>query len=106
MLPHAVATPSRIGAADVDQCWISLRRLFELDDLQGGATVYEMASRMARHLQDALQRGSFTPTIGQDLGEVTSAVMEHAGWLAYDAGRQEDARRWWLETCHLAVLPG
>jgi hypothetical protein len=30
--------------------------------------------------------------------------MEHAGWLAYDAGWPDRACRWWLETCHFADL--
>jgi hypothetical protein len=63
-----------------------------------------MAASMARRLQNALDRGSYGASVGQELGRVTSATMEHAGWLAYDAGRQDDARRWWLETCHLADM--
>lgn len=104
MLPHQVAVPGQIGAADVEQCWTSLRRLFELDDHQGGGTVYEMAARMARHLQDAVRQGNYSAPVGRDLSTVATATMEHAGWLAFDAGRQDDARRWWLETCHLAEI--
>jgi hypothetical protein len=83
---------------------MSLRRLFELDDRQGGSTVYAMAACMARRLQDAVSRGSYSPSVGAGLSQVTAATMEHAGWLAYDAGRTDDARRWWLETCHLAEM--
>ena len=104
LLPQPVAEPARISADDVTRCWVSLRRLFELDDRQGGATVYAMAAEMARHLQNALNRGSYVPAVGHGLGQVATATMEHAGWLAYDAGRQDDARRWWLETCHLADM--
>ena len=104
LLPQPVAEPARISTDDVAQCWVSLRRLFELDDRQGGGAVYVMAAGMARHLQDALSRGSYSSSVGTGLGQVTSATMEHAGWLAYDAGRQDDARRWWLETCHLADM--
>ena len=104
LLPQPVAEPARISTDDVAQCWVSLRRLFELDDRQGGGAVYAMAAGMARHLQDALSRGSYSSSVGTGLGQVTSATMEHAGWLAYDAGRQDDARRWWLETCHLADM--
>lgn len=102
LLPQAVAEPARIGAPDVAQCRVSLRRLFELDDRRGGVTVYTMAAGMARHLQEALCRGSYSPAVGTALHQVTAVTMEHAGWLAFDAGRLDDARRWWLETCHLA----
>lgn len=104
MLPQTVASPAQIGVADVAQCWTGLRRLFELDDHHGGATVYEVSSAMAHRLQDALRRGKYSPTVTQELQAVTAASMEHTGWLAYDAGRADAARRWWLETCHLADL--
>src|SRR4051794_13465979 len=95
MLPQRIASPGRVGSADVDQCWVSLRRLFGLDDRQGGGTVYAMASRMARHLQDAVGQASYSPAGGRDLGKGTPATMEHAGWLAHDPGRPEEARRRW-----------
>ncbi|MGI9098486.1 MAG: hypothetical protein ACR2H2_08355 [Solirubrobacteraceae bacterium] len=31
-------------------------------------------------------------------------TAEHAGWLAFDAGRHDDARRWWLEAMQWARL--
>ena len=65
MLPQPVAVPGQIGAGDVEQCWTSLRRLFELDDRQGGGTVYEMAARMARHLQDAVRQGKYSAPVGR-----------------------------------------
>ncbi|MGQ0719379.1 MAG: helix-turn-helix domain-containing protein [Pseudonocardiales bacterium] len=106
LLPHDVATPGRIDAVQATQCWTALRRLFELDDRQGGATVYQVAEGMARRLQDALRRGSYPLSVGRELQSVTAATMEHAGWLAYDAGWPQRARHWWLETCHLADLAG
>jgi transcriptional regulator with XRE-family HTH domain len=104
LLPQNVATPGRIDADQTAQCWTALHRLFALDDRQGGATVYQVAEGMALRLQDALRRGSYASSVGRELQGVTAATMEHAGWLAYDAGWQRKARHWWLETCHLADL--
>jgi len=107
LLPQAVVTPSgRIGEADVAQCWVSLHRLYELDDHEGGGEVYQLAEGMAVRLQDALRRASYSPTVGRQLEAVTATAMEHAGWTAYDAGLDEKARRWWLETCHFDELAG
>ncbi|MGH3615166.1 MAG: hypothetical protein ACRDRK_21740 [Pseudonocardia sp.] len=109
MLPQNIATPGRVGGAEVVQCWSSLRRLFQLDDHHGGGMVYEINAAMATRLQEALHQGTYGQTIAQDFQAVTAATMEHAGWLAYDAGLTNAARRWWLETCHLAEianLPG
>lgn len=107
LLPQAVAAPAgRIGAAEVAQCWASLNRLYELDDHEGGGGVYRLAEGMAIRLQDALRRASFSPAVGRELEAVTATAMEHAGWTAYDAGWDDKARHWWLETCHLAELVG
>jgi hypothetical protein len=51
-----------------------------------------------------LRDGSYTSEVGADIQRVTLAAMDQAGWLTYDAGFTQRARRWWLETCHLADL--
>lgn len=104
LLPQGVASPGRIDADTTAQCWTALRRLVELDDHQGGATVLQMTEEMARRLADALHRGSYVSSVGRELQSVTASTMEHAGWLAYDAGWHDKARHWWFETCHLADL--
>lgn len=106
LLPQGVATPGRIDADTTAQCWTALRRLEELDAQQGGAAVLQMTEEMARRLQAALRRGSYLPSVGRELQSVTASTMEHAGWLAYDAGWSQRARHWWLETCHRADLAG
>jgi transcriptional regulator with XRE-family HTH domain len=100
LLPQNVATPGRIEATDVTQCWTALRRLYQLDDRHGGGTVYQLTEEMARRLQNAVRRGSYSPAVEDELRKVTAATMEHAGWLAYDTGWPDKARRWWLETSH------
>jgi transcriptional regulator with XRE-family HTH domain len=104
LLPQSVATPGRINAAEATQCWTALRRIEELDARQGGTAVCQMAEGMARRLQDALRRGIYLPAVGRELQSITAAAMDQAGWLAYDAGWQDRARRWWLETCHFADM--
>lgn len=104
LLPHNVATAGRITAVDVAQCWTAERRLLELDATQGGAPVFQMASGMARRLQEALRGGSYPPSVGRELQRVTAMTAQTTGWLAFDAGWEQQARQWWLETCHLADL--
>ena len=57
---------------------------------------------MARRLGDALRAGRYSEDVGEALRAVTATTMEHAGWLAFDAGQGAVARSWWLETIHLA----
>lgn len=104
LLPHSVATAGQIDPGDVAQCRTALDRLQEIEWHQGGATVYQVAERMARRLQEALRNGSYSAEAGHELQRVTVATMGRAGWSAYDAGWAQQARRWWLETSHLADL--
>jgi transcriptional regulator with XRE-family HTH domain len=104
LLPPTVVTPGRIDASQATQCWTALHRIEELDALHGGAAVYQVAEGIARQLQDALRQGSYSPVVGRELQGVTAAAMDQAGWLACDAGWQQRARQWWLETCHAADL--
>ena len=102
LLPQAITSPAHIGQEAIDQSWIALQRLFQLDDRHGGTRVYQVADAMAQQLNAALRQARFTQSIGRQLHVLTATTMEHAGWLAYDAGRGASARRWWLETIHLA----
>ncbi len=102
LLPHKVTSLARIEQGDINQTWIALERLFQLDDQHGGTMIYPVAVAMAQKLDAALKQAYFTDSISQQLRVVTATTMEHAGWLAYDAGQDASARRWWLEAIHLA----
>ncbi|MGH3622786.1 MAG: helix-turn-helix domain-containing protein [Sciscionella sp.] len=106
MLPQGVASAGTISSGDTQQCWVALRRIFELDDHHGASTIYRMSEEMAKRLRTALQRGTVAPSAKQELQRVTAATMDQAGWLAYDTGQPDAARRWWLETYHLASMTG
>lgn len=105
-LPGDIAsgTVRRIGAGTVRECQAALDRLYEVDERRGGATVYALAAEMVEQLKVSLARASYGPAVGRGLREVAAATAEHAGWVAFDSGRREDSRRWWLEALHLAEL--
>jgi len=102
LLPQKVTSLARIEQEDITQTWTALQRLFQLDDRHGGTMIYQVAAAMAQKLDAALKQAYFTDSVGQQLRVVAATTMEHAGWLAYDAGQDASARRWWLETIHLA----
>jgi hypothetical protein len=85
-------------------CATSLDRLYELDERHGGATIYALATQMVTEIRTTLGRASYSMQVGRELRCVAASTAEHAGWLAFDAGRAEDARRWWLEALHFADL--
>jgi len=105
-LPTELTEPqqTRIGMSTVRGCATALDRLYELDERLGGSTIYVLATRMVSDIRAALARASYSLNVGYELRGVAAATAEHAGWLAFDAGRVEDARRWWLEALHFADL--
>ncbi|MGH8906948.1 MAG: hypothetical protein ACRD0K_10625 [Egibacteraceae bacterium] len=90
--------PARLGPPDVAHWRHTLRGLYAMDDQHGGAeAVYELTVRSLRQLHRRLQRASYDSSTGRELGSIARQMIEHAGWLAYDAGCHAEARYWWLE---------
>ncbi|MBV9312735.1 MAG: hypothetical protein JO100_03135 [Pseudonocardia sp.] len=97
--------PSRIGAAEVARYRRNLTRLYALDDHYGGTgEVYGLTVRSLRNLMRVLESSSYSTDVGNELRSIAGEVMEHAGWLAFDAGHHHDARYWWLEALHAARM--
>jgi len=103
----APGTGRHVGRAEVATFQHLLRNLYELDDHHGGdRQVYGLTVGMVQRLERVLEESSYAAGTRAALLAVLGGVTEHAGWLAYDAGRHADARRWWLEALHQAQLAG
>lgn len=104
-LPRAVTDDAeKVDEETVRECRAALGRLYDLDQQLGGEQVYPIAAHMVDRMRRTLHRASYSPAVGRALHEVAATTSEHAAWLAFDAGREDDARRWWLESLHLADL--
>jgi hypothetical protein len=80
-----------------------LQRLYELDDhYVGSGGVYALTVRTVQRMRLLMNQASFDQATGQALLSITGEVTEHAGWLAFDAGRHAEARYWWLEALQAA----
>ena len=99
------SVPMRVGSTDVVRYRENLAHLYALDDHYGGSSeVYSLTVRSLRHLVRVLDTASYHPAVGDELRSVMGQVMEHAGWLSFDANRSRDARYWWLEALHTARM--
>lgn len=96
--------PGRLGARDVARLRVDLQRLYELDDHHGGSDVYALAVHSLRALRRNVQGARYRTATGRALWSMVGELTEHAGWLAYDADRHDEARQWWLEALHTARL--
>ncbi|MGH3943035.1 MAG: helix-turn-helix domain-containing protein [Pseudonocardiaceae bacterium] len=106
LVSSAPAAASRLGQDDVVSWRRNLSQLYELDAQYGGGGVYDLALQSLRQLRRVLHRASYAPSTGEALHVVLGELNSAAGWLAFDAGRQAEARYWWLEASHIARLVG
>ncbi|MFI5960461.1 hypothetical protein [Cryptosporangium sp. NPDC051539] len=105
-LPPALASdePRRIGTSTVEECRQALGRLYTLDGQHGSGNLYAVSTYMIERLHRLLDRASYSIETGDELRRVTAAVVENTGWVAFDGGRNDLARQWWLEAIHAADL--
>jgi hypothetical protein len=93
----------RLDHADIARFRESVNALDRLGDQLGGArAVYQLTVRLFDRLRGITERTSYKPATGRALRELAGLTADNAGWLAFDANRQDDARRWWLEAMHWA----
>ncbi|MBF6169553.1 helix-turn-helix transcriptional regulator [Streptomyces gardneri] len=108
---HAVATvPStasiRVGAADVAEITASINQIHELDLLVGGDRLRRIAANEVRYVGQLLDNGAYTDDIGRTLTSAAAEMMTAAGWVHFDAGRLEDARRYYARAAQTATAAG
>lgn len=97
MVTAALPTPTRLGSSDVMRLRDSITHLYELDDQYGAGPIYTVTARTFQRLRSHVEHASYSTATGQELQELVGLTAQHAGWLAFDADRNEDAQRWWLE---------
>ncbi len=80
--------------------------IVELDNRFGGSDLARLAVRFFRSLHQQLGTGAYEPSIERDLQATAGELAEVAGWLLYDADRQEDVRRMNQEALYFSRLAG
>src|SRR5438067_2912107 len=94
----------KIGIAHVAQAEDALAQLWALDDRYGGDGIYELAAGLWQRVQRMLQHGTYDGPIGLRLRRLAGRLAEHAGWLSFDAGRQDHARYFLTEALTAARM--
>lgn len=80
--------------------------IVELDNRFGGSDLARLAVRFFRSLHQQLGTGAYEPAIERDLQATAGELAEVAGWLLYDADRQDDVRRMNHEALYFSRLAG
>jgi tetratricopeptide (TPR) repeat protein len=94
----------RLGQSDVARLRQTLADLRRLDDQHGSAAVHAMTLRTFQRLRQLVERARYDHATGCELRALTGEAASRIGWLEFDAGRHDDARRWLLEALQWAHL--
>ena len=87
----------RIGDAHAAQLEEAPKHLYNLDYRYGGDTLCDQAVGQLRRAHRLLNRGTYTERVGQRIQVAAGELGICAGWLAFDAGRQDQARYCYTE---------
>ena len=98
------ATVGAIGSDHIQDLRARLTALGTLDDAHGGAGVLPLAIRHLAHIRQLIETGTYPNSIGQRLHRLAGETAALCGFLAFDAGRQEQARRFYGEALATAAL--
>ncbi|WP_280312413.1 helix-turn-helix domain-containing protein [Nocardia abscessus] len=98
----ASASSVRVGASDVEAITESVNQIHELDLVVGGDRLCRLAANQVRYVEQLLDHGSYTEAVGRALTSAAAEMMTAAGWVHYDAGRLDDARRYYADAANAA----
>ncbi|MGH7929732.1 MAG: helix-turn-helix domain-containing protein [Candidatus Binatia bacterium] len=83
-----------------------IKQIIALDNRFGGADLAKLAERLFRTVHGRLGEGCYSPSIKTELFAVAGELAEVAGWLSYDADRQDAVRRMNQESLYFTRLAG
>ncbi|MCA1671416.1 MAG: hypothetical protein LC799_04175 [Actinobacteria bacterium] len=95
-------TNAYVRHADVMRLRIARSQLKRLDDTLGGGAAYPMARAYLAHEVSPLLNGSYGSKVGVDLLAAVAELQLDLGWMAYDAGQQDRARRHMFDSLRLS----
>lgn len=94
----------RIGEAHAAQLEETPQHLYKLDYRYGGDTLCDQAAAQLQRASRLLNRGTYGDAVGQRLQVAMGELGICAGWLAFDAGRQDQARYCYTEALAAARM--
>lgn len=102
--PLGVDQYGRVGAAHAAQLEDAPQHLYKLDYRYGGDTLCDQASAQLKRASRLLNRGHYSEELGTRLQVASGELAICAGWLAFDAGRQDQARYCYTEALAAARM--
>lgn len=102
-LPTCADGGYRLGLSDVDRLGRHTARLRRLDDILGGGDTYGIYAVEAERTAALINRSEHSQAVGRALRSLLAEQHQLAGWAAFDAGRQSQARTHYRDSRTAAV---
>ncbi len=102
----SVAGSARIGGGEVADINASVNQIHELDLLVGGDRLCRVARNEVHYVEQLLDTGTYTDEVGRALTSAAAEMMTAAGWVHYDAGQLDQARRYYADAAQAATAAG
>ncbi len=80
-----------------------MNEIHELDLLVGGDRLCRVAADEVRYVEHLLDAASYSEAVGRQLTSTAAEMMTAAGWVHFDAGRLNQARRYYAEAAQTAT---
>jgi transcriptional regulator with XRE-family HTH domain len=104
--PLSLPVSSYADTAYLEAAQQHIWHVVELDNRFGGSDLARLAVRFFRSVHQQLGTGAYEPAIERDSQATAGELAEVAGWLLYDADRQDDVRRMNQEALYFSRLAG
>ncbi|MEU1548800.1 helix-turn-helix transcriptional regulator [Nocardia sp. NPDC005745] len=102
----AAVSNVKVGMSDVAAIAESVNQIHELDLVVGGDRLCRVAANQVRYVEQLLNHGTYTDEVGRALTSTGAEMMTAAGWVHFDAGRFDDARRYYADAAQAANAAG
>ncbi|MBV9143053.1 MAG: hypothetical protein JO115_19430, partial [Pseudonocardiales bacterium] len=104
--PLAFPVTPYADAAYLEAAQQYIGHILVLEGRFGGTDLVPLAVRFFRSVHQQLGTGAYEPAIERDLQATAGELAEVAGWLLYDADRQDEVRRMNHEALYFCRLAG
>lgn len=97
---------SKVDTAHVRALRSSAEAIRQYDQHVGGGGLLHQAADWLTRAKNMLETATYTSEVGTGLMSATGDLALCAGWVAYDADRQDLARQWYSDALALATEAG
>lgn len=99
-------TPERAGVQHLSDLRANIKKLVSWDNQFGAADLSQLSEDLFNRVHKTVGTGAYERGIRTDLLAAAGELAEVAGWLAYDANRQDVVRRMNHEALYFTRLAG